>query len=46
MGPFIYLSRPNVRQHGVAGRTQLESPEWNRLGYGNNSIQEVPVCVR
>ncbi|HXN87612.1 MAG TPA: hypothetical protein VN867_16180 [Candidatus Binataceae bacterium] len=26
--------------------SQPEQPEWNRLGYGNNAIQEVPVRVR
>jgi DMSO/TMAO reductase YedYZ molybdopterin-dependent catalytic subunit len=29
----------------LAGRTQPERPEWNRLGYGNNSIQQVPIRV-
>jgi DMSO/TMAO reductase YedYZ molybdopterin-dependent catalytic subunit len=28
-----------------AGRTQPERAEWNRLGYGNNAIQQVPVRV-
>jgi DMSO/TMAO reductase YedYZ molybdopterin-dependent catalytic subunit len=27
-------------------RTQPDHPEWNRLGYGNNAIQEVRVNVR
>ena len=35
-----------ARATDLAGRTQPESPEWNRLGYGNNSITEVPVHVR
>ena len=35
-----------ARATDLAGRTQPESPEWNRLGYGNNSIPEVPVHVR
>ena len=29
-----------------AGRTQPEQPEWNRLGYGNNAIQQVSVNAR
>ena len=29
-----------------AGRTQPEQPEWNRLGYGNNAIQEVSIRAR
>jgi hypothetical protein len=28
-----------------AGRVQPEHSEWNRLGYGNNSIQEVVIRV-
>src|SRR5271168_731784 len=35
-----------ARASDLAGRTQPEQPEWNRLGYGNNVIQEVPVHVR
>ena len=35
-----------ARATDLAGRTQPESPEWNRLGYGNNCIPEVPVHVR
>jgi DMSO/TMAO reductase YedYZ molybdopterin-dependent catalytic subunit len=35
-----------ARATDLAGRTQPERPEWNRLGYGNNSIPEVPVRVR
>jgi hypothetical protein len=34
-----------ARATDLASRTQPESPEWNRLGYGNNSIQEVRVHV-
>ena len=49
-----YLSRPNVRHQvtlraraiDLAGRTQPEQPEWNRLGYGANAIREVPVRIR
>ena len=32
-----------ARATDLAGRTQPERPEWNRLGYGNNGIQEVAV---
>ena len=32
-----------ARATDLAGRTQPETPEWNRLGYGNNSIQELLV---
>lgn len=28
-----------------AGNTQPEHAEWNRLGYGNNSIHQVPIRV-
>jgi DMSO/TMAO reductase YedYZ molybdopterin-dependent catalytic subunit len=34
-----------ARATDLAGRTQPESAEWNRLGYGNNSIQRVPIRV-
>jgi len=35
-----------ARATDLAGRTQPDSPEWNRLGYGNNAVQEVQVHVR
>jgi DMSO/TMAO reductase YedYZ molybdopterin-dependent catalytic subunit len=35
-----------ARATDLAGRTQPERPEWNRLGYGNNCIGEVPIHVR
>ena len=35
-----------ARATDLAGRTQPEQPEWNRLGYGANAIQEVPLHVR
>jgi hypothetical protein len=35
-----------ARATDLAGRTQPDSPEWNRLGYGNNAVQEVRVHVR
>jgi DMSO/TMAO reductase YedYZ molybdopterin-dependent catalytic subunit len=28
------------------GRTQPERPDWNRLGYGGNAVQIVPVLIR
>lgn len=28
-----------------AGRTQPEQAEWNRLGYGNNSVQQVAITI-
>jgi hypothetical protein len=34
-----------ARATDLADRTQPERPVWNRLGYGNNSIQEVEVQV-
>jgi DMSO/TMAO reductase YedYZ molybdopterin-dependent catalytic subunit len=35
-----------ARATDMAGRTQPAAPEWNRLGYGNNAIQDVRVrCV-
>jgi DMSO/TMAO reductase YedYZ molybdopterin-dependent catalytic subunit len=35
-----------ARATDMAGRTQPDSPEWNRLGYGNNAVQEVQLHVR
>jgi DMSO/TMAO reductase YedYZ molybdopterin-dependent catalytic subunit len=35
-----------ARATDFAGRTQPEQPQWNRLGYGNNTIHEVPVRLR
>ena len=34
-----------ARATDLAGREQPEAPEWNRLGYGNNAIQEVRAAV-
>jgi DMSO/TMAO reductase YedYZ molybdopterin-dependent catalytic subunit len=34
-----------VRATDLAGRTQPEQPEWNRLGYGSNAIQAIAVRV-
>jgi len=35
-----------ARATDLAGRTQPKRPEWNRLGYGSNAIQEVAIHVR
>jgi hypothetical protein len=35
-----------ARATDLAGRTQPDCPEWNRLGYGNNAGQEVQVHAR
>jgi DMSO/TMAO reductase YedYZ molybdopterin-dependent catalytic subunit len=34
-----------ARATDLAGRTQPERAEWNRLGYGNNGIHEVAIRV-
>jgi DMSO/TMAO reductase YedYZ molybdopterin-dependent catalytic subunit len=34
-----------ARATDLAGRTQPDRAEWNRLGYGNNGIQELTVPV-
>lgn len=34
-----------ARATDLAGRTQPEHAEWNRLGYGNNAIHQVPIRV-
>ena len=34
-----------ARATDLAGRTQPERPDWNRLGYGGNAIQAVRVSV-
>ena len=34
-----------ARATDLAGRVQPDRAEWNRLGYGNNAIQEVPIRV-
>jgi DMSO/TMAO reductase YedYZ molybdopterin-dependent catalytic subunit len=41
-GPVLLRARAT----DLAGRMQPERPEWNRLGYGNNSIEEVCVHIR
>ena len=34
-----------ARATDLAGRTQPEQPEWNRLGYGGNAIQTVTIKI-
>jgi DMSO/TMAO reductase YedYZ molybdopterin-dependent catalytic subunit len=34
-----------ARATDLAARTQPERSEWNRLGYGNNAIHQVPIRV-
>jgi DMSO/TMAO reductase YedYZ molybdopterin-dependent catalytic subunit len=34
-----------ARATDAAGRTQPDVAEWNRLGYGNNAVQRVPIRV-
>lgn len=36
----------SARATDMASRTQPDTPEWNRLGYGNNAIQKIRVCIR
>jgi DMSO/TMAO reductase YedYZ molybdopterin-dependent catalytic subunit len=38
-------STVRARATDLAGRTQPERPEWNRLGYGGNAIQTVAIDV-
>jgi DMSO/TMAO reductase YedYZ molybdopterin-dependent catalytic subunit/rhodanese-related sulfurtransferase len=35
-----------ARASDLAGRTQSESPEWNRHGYCNNAVQSVAISVK
>lgn len=32
-----------ARATDLAGRTQPDQPEWNRLGYGANATQQVQI---
>ena len=34
-----------ARAHDLAGRSQPDRAEWNRLGYGNNGLHEVPIRI-
>jgi DMSO/TMAO reductase YedYZ molybdopterin-dependent catalytic subunit len=38
-------TRVRARATDLAGRTQPDEPEWNRLGYGNNQVHEVAVEI-
>jgi DMSO/TMAO reductase YedYZ molybdopterin-dependent catalytic subunit/rhodanese-related sulfurtransferase/glyoxylase-like metal-dependent hydrolase (beta-lactamase superfamily II) len=38
-------STVRARATDLAGHTQPEKPEWNRLGYGGNAIQTISVVV-
>ncbi|MGV9869989.1 molybdopterin-dependent oxidoreductase [Rhodococcus koreensis] len=45
------LARPGAhtiraRATDLAGRTQPAEPEWNRLGYGSNAIQQVRIHAK
>ena len=47
---LVHIEQPGTvvlraRATDLAGRTQPERPEWNRLGYGNNQIYEVPIQI-
>ncbi len=47
---MVSVDRPGpttirARATDLAGRVQPERPDWNRLGYGSNPIQQVPVVV-
>jgi len=35
-----------ARATDASGATQPDLPEWNRLGYGNNAVQKVPVSIK
>jgi DMSO/TMAO reductase YedYZ molybdopterin-dependent catalytic subunit len=35
-----------ARATDLAGRTQPDQPEWNRLGYGNNAVQDISFHVK
>jgi DMSO/TMAO reductase YedYZ molybdopterin-dependent catalytic subunit len=48
---ITHVQEPGVvtvraRATDLAGHTQPEGAEWNRLGYGNNAIHQVPVRFR
>jgi hypothetical protein len=48
---ITHLDQPGAsvircRAMDMAGRTQPESQDWNRLGYGNNAMQKVLIVVR
>jgi DMSO/TMAO reductase YedYZ molybdopterin-dependent catalytic subunit len=35
-----------ARATDLAGRTQPDRPRWNRLGYGGNAVQNIPLLIR
>lgn len=39
-------STVRARATDLAGHTQPEQPEWNRLGYGGNAIQTISIVVK
>jgi DMSO/TMAO reductase YedYZ molybdopterin-dependent catalytic subunit/rhodanese-related sulfurtransferase/glyoxylase-like metal-dependent hydrolase (beta-lactamase superfamily II) len=39
------LSTVRARATDLAGRTQPEEPEWNRLGYGCNAVQTISIVL-
>jgi DMSO/TMAO reductase YedYZ molybdopterin-dependent catalytic subunit len=41
LGPLVIRARAT----DMAGRTQPDEAEWNRLGYGNNSVHAVTIHV-
>jgi DMSO/TMAO reductase YedYZ molybdopterin-dependent catalytic subunit len=48
---IVRLDRPckttlRARATDLTGSTQPRQPEWNRLGYGSNAIQDVPLRIR
>jgi DMSO/TMAO reductase YedYZ molybdopterin-dependent catalytic subunit len=44
--PGAGVATLRARATDIRGNTQPEHPEWNRLGYGSNAIQEVSIHVR
>jgi hypothetical protein len=34
-----------ARATDATGQTQPDTPTWNRLGYGNNAVQLLPIAV-
>jgi Mo-co oxidoreductase dimerisation domain len=47
---IVHLDEPGTRTlraraTDLAGRIQPDHAEWNRLGYGNNSVQAVAISI-
>ena len=47
---IVHLDEPGIRTlraraTDLAGRMQPDHAEWNRLGYGNNSVQAVAISI-